>query len=182
MSLFEGFETMRLVKTGPSLRERLERRIAAVHRNAVVACLRRFRQQLERDMEPEPWTTLEAPMVLLLSDVCDTLALDEEERATVLGQQGEQALAEILETCPVIRSRVPVSERQAKALAHVREHGTINLGAYREICPCWPDETSRLDLANLAARGLLTKNGDKKGTHYTLASLAADWLTFCPSQ
>ena len=64
-------------------------------------------------MDPEPWTTLEAPMVLLLSDVCDTLALDEEERATVLGQQGEQALAEILETCPVIRSRVSVSERQA---------------------------------------------------------------------
>lgn len=81
MSLFEGFETMRLVKIGPSLRERLERRIAAVHRNTVVARLRRFRQQLERDMEPEPWTTLEAPMVLLLSDVCDTLALDEEERA-----------------------------------------------------------------------------------------------------
>jgi hypothetical protein len=54
MSLFEGFETMRLVKTGPSLRERLERRIAAVHRNAVVARLRHFRQQLERDMEPEP--------------------------------------------------------------------------------------------------------------------------------
>lgn len=100
----------------------------------------------------------------------------------MLGQQGEQALAEILETCPVIRSRIPVSERQAKALAHVREHGTINLSAYREICPCWSDETSRLDLANLAARGLLTKNGDKKGTHYTLASLAADWLTFYPSQ
>jgi hypothetical protein len=37
-------------------------------------------------------------------------------------------------------------------------------------------------LEAVEARGLLTKNGDKKGTHYTLASLAADWLTFCPSQ
>jgi hypothetical protein len=80
-SLFEGFSTIRLVKVGPNWRERLERRIAVVHHNAVVARLGRFRRRLEHDMEPEPWTALEAPMPLLLFDVCDALRLNEEERA-----------------------------------------------------------------------------------------------------
>ena len=169
MSLLQGFDKMRLVKTGPSLLERIERWVAGWHHRIGVARLRRFRLQMERDMEPEPWTALEAPMVLLLSDVCDALALNDDERAVVLGQQGEQALAEISKTCPVIQSRTLISERQAKVLAHVREHGTINLSAYREMCSCWSDETLRLDLAKLVAQGLLVKRGAKKGTHYTFA-------------
>jgi len=167
MSLLQGFETMRLVRIGPSLRERVERQIAEWHHRVVVARLRHFRQQLERDMEPELWITLEAPMVLLLSDVCEALSLNEEERATILGQLGKQALAEILETGSVTRPKVPVNDRQAKALAHMRKHGAITLSAYRVICPYWSDETLRLDLANLVARGLLVKNGAKRGTHYT---------------
>jgi hypothetical protein len=169
MSLFEGFETMRLVRAGPGLRQRVERRIAAVHHKAVIARLRKFREQLERDMAPEPWTALEAPMVLLLSDVCDALGLIEEERAAILGQEGVGALADELETRPRFEAGISINDRQAKALDCVRKHGKINLSAYRAICPFWSDETLRLDLADLVARGLLVKNGAKRGTYYKLA-------------
>jgi hypothetical protein len=166
MSLLQGFETMRLVKVGPSLRERLERWIAEQHHKAVIDRLRRFREGLERDMQPESWTDLEAPMVLLLADVCDALGLSEGERATILGTEGVLALTENLETKvrPVSGPRLPMSERQAKALAFAREHEMIDLGTYRALCPYWSDETLRLDLASLVRRGLLTRNGA-----YTLA-------------
>jgi len=172
MSLFEEFKTMRLVKVGPSLRERVERRIAAGHHNAVVAKLRRFREGLGHDMAPEPWTALEAPMPLIVADLCDALGLDEKERATVLGAEGVLALADTLEASvrPVPSPRLPMNERQAKALRYVREHGMLTMGTYRAICPHWSDETLRLDLANLVARGLLVKNGAKKGTYYTTAA------------
>ena len=75
MSLLQGFETMRLVKVGPSLKERLERWIAQQHLEAVIDRLRCLREGLESDMKPEPWTALEAPMVLLLADVCDALRM-----------------------------------------------------------------------------------------------------------
>lgn len=171
MSLLQGFETMRLVKVGPSLRERLERWIAEQHHKTVIDRLRRFREGLERDMQPESWTELEAPMVLLLADVCDALGLSEGERATILGTEGVLALAENLETRirPVPSPRLPMNERQAKALAFVREEGMITMSTYRSICPWFADETLRLDLANLVARGLLVKNGVNKGTYYTLA-------------
>jgi hypothetical protein len=57
MSLFQGFETMRLVKVGPSWREQLEEKIA---RRWVLARLVDFRRQLAQDMEPEPWIELGA--------------------------------------------------------------------------------------------------------------------------
>ena len=172
MSLLEGFNKIRLVKVGPSLRERLERRVAAAHHRAVVARLRRFREGLEREMEPEQWTALEAPMPLIVADLCDALGLDEAERAQVLGAEGVMALADMLETRirPIPSPRLPMNERQAKALRYVREHGMLTMGTYRAICPHWSDETLRLDLANLVRRGLLTKNGARKGTYYTTAA------------
>jgi hypothetical protein len=172
MSLLEGFKAVRPIRVGSSLRERLERRIAAVHHRTVIGQLRRFREGLERDMKPEPWIDLEAPMVLLLSDLCNALGLDDNERARVLGAEGVLALADILEVSvqPVLQPRLPLNERQVKALAYVRKHGTITMHVYRRICPHWSDETLRLDLSNLVKRGLLTKNGAKRGTAYTLVS------------
>lgn len=170
MSVTRHLSGMKVVKVGPSLRERLERWVAGVHHVTVVGHLQRFREELEREMEPEPWTHLEAPMVLLLSDVCDALALSADERSIILGQQGERALAEVLETRVTPRSHGSPRERQAKALAHVQEHGKINMSAYRQLCPGLSDETLRLDLVNLVRRGLLVKNGAKRGTHYTLAT------------
>jgi predicted HTH transcriptional regulator len=167
-SLFEGFTTMRLVRVAPSLRERLERRIAAMHHKAVVGRLRRFREGLEDQMTPEDWTTLEAPMVTLLSDVCDALALTGAECAAVLGKAGERTLAEILESRPVPRSHALLNERQVQALHFVRQHRRITNRQYSALCPDVSAETLRLDLADLAARGLLVKNGRKKGTHYIL--------------
>lgn len=168
MSLLDGFNKMQLVKIGPSLMERIERWIAAVHHKAVVSRLRRFREGLERDMEPEPRTVLDAPMPLIIADLCDALGLDERERATVLGAEGVLALADTLETAvrPVPSPRLPMNERQAKALRYVREHGEISMGVYRQICPHWSEETLRLDLVNPVRRGLLIKNGSKRGTHY----------------
>jgi predicted HTH transcriptional regulator len=110
-------------------------------------------------------------MPLILSDVCDALGLDDGERATVLGATGVQVLTETLETSirTVPSSLPPMNDRQVKALRHVREHGRISIGAYRQICPNWSDETLRRDLVDLAEQGLLTKNGAKRGTHYVLA-------------
>ncbi len=172
MSFFEQFQFLHLVKTGLSLRERLERGVAAAYHNAVIARLQRFRENLEHEVWPEPWTVLEAPMALLLSDVCEALGLDEQERASVLGVEGVLALADALEerVRPIPSPRIPMNERQAKALRYVREHGMLDLRTYREICPFWSDETLRLDLADLVARGLLTKNGQNRGTCYVLAS------------
>ena len=62
-----------------------------------------------------------------------------------------------------------INERQAKALRYAREHGELDLGIYRELCPFWSDETLRLDLAGLVARGLLVKSGHNRGTCYMLA-------------
>lgn len=61
-----------------------------------------------------------------------------------------------------------VSERQAKALAYVDEHGRITNREYREICPDLSAETLRLDLADLVDKGILLKIGAKKGTYYIL--------------
>lgn len=170
MSLPQSFNSTHPVQTRPSPREQIGQGMAAQQRRTVVCQLQRFRERLEREMEPEPWTALRAPMVLLLSDICDTLGLEEEDRLTVLGPEGQQALADILGERPVV-SRLPAffNERQVKALAHVRGHGAINLGVYRQLCPHWSAETLRRDLADLVARGLLVKNGHKKGTYYTPA-------------
>ena len=169
MSISQSLSKMRVVKAGPSLRERLERLIAGRHHKAVVTRLRRFRQELQNDMEPEPWTALEAPMVLLLSDVCEALTLTRDERAAILGQEGERALADVLETQFTPRP-AGLNERQVKALAHAQRRGTINISAYRQLCPGLSDETLRLDLVSLVTRGLLVKNGRKRGTFYTVAA------------
>ena len=49
MSLLEGFETMRLIKVGPSLKERLERWVAEQHHKAVIDRLRSLREGVERE-------------------------------------------------------------------------------------------------------------------------------------
>ena len=168
MSLLQGSDTMRLVRTGPSLRERVEQRIATIQHEAVAACLRRFREELECDTQPEPWAMIEIPMVLVLSDMCEVLGLTEDERAEVLGREGLVALHRELALRPTLLAGT-LNERQMAALACVRKHGEITLSTYRAICPHWSDETLRLDLADMVERELLVKNGSKKGTNYTLA-------------
>jgi hypothetical protein len=169
MSHFETINTIKLVRTRPSLRQTIERWIAAAHHQAVVSRLRRFRERLEVDMAPERWMVLEAPTVVILADACNALALTEEERATILGPDGERALAEFLETRPVPSPYAQLNERQTKALGHVRRHGSITNGEYQELCPDVSSETLRLDLSEMASRRLLVKNGRNKGTRYEAA-------------
>ncbi len=165
-SHFETINTMKLIRTRPSLRQTLERWIAAAHHQAVVSRLRRFRERLEVDMAPERWTALEVPTVVILADACNALALTEEERATILGSDGERALAEILESRPVPSPYARLNERQTQALGHVRQYGSITNGELQELCPEVSSETLRLDLADLVDRRLLLKNGRNKGTRY----------------
>ena len=61
-----------------------------------------------------------------------------------------------------------MNERQVKALAYVRENGSITNSEYRRICPHVSAETLRLDLVDLVDKGLLLKIGSKKGTNYIL--------------
>lgn len=61
-----------------------------------------------------------------------------------------------------------MNERQLKALEFVQQHGAITNGDYRQLCPHVGAETLRLDLADMVARGVLLKIGDKRGTRYIL--------------
>lgn len=61
-----------------------------------------------------------------------------------------------------------MNERQMRAIAHIREHGSITNRDYRELCPDVSPETLRLDLNDLVNRGLLLRIGANKGTYYIL--------------
>lgn len=69
---------------------------------------------------------------------------------------------------PIPRWETQMNERQARAVAYVREHGSITNREYREQCPDVTPETLRLDLNDLVDRGLLLRIGAKKGTYYIL--------------
>jgi predicted HTH transcriptional regulator len=150
-------EQMKLVKTGPGLAEKLEH-------EKLVKRLREFRKSLEADMAPEPLAALTVSAVVLLSDVCAALGLDENRTAQVLGAEGMATLA-----CEVAIMQKTINHRQIAALACTREHGRIRLSEFRAICPHWSDETLRLDLVDLVKRGMLSKKGNKRGAHYILA-------------
>ncbi len=61
-----------------------------------------------------------------------------------------------------------MNERQTRALAYIRENGSITSREYQQLCPSVSAETLRRDLADLVERGLLLKIGSKKGTNYIL--------------
>lgn len=58
--------------------------------------------------------------------------------------------------------------RQEKAINYLLVHKRITSGSYQEICPEVHAETLRRDLADLVARGVLMKIGDKRATYYIL--------------
>ncbi len=61
-----------------------------------------------------------------------------------------------------------VNGRQARALAYVRERGSITNREYRQLCEEVSPETLRLDLVDLVEKGMLLKIGSKKGTYYII--------------
>lgn len=62
-------------------------------------CIRlwQFRLTLEGQAK-QPATGIEAPVTLLLSDLCVFAGLSEEQHARVLGQEGVEHVEEVLET------------------------------------------------------------------------------------
>ena len=160
----DGYE-MTMVRTGPSLRERAEQFVAGKHHQVVMNRLRHFREELETGMEPEPWTALEAPAVTLLADVCDALHLTSEEKAEVLGADGQQAQDNIL--AEHIQLPKQLNPRQVQALAEAQQRGHITNSDLRGVFPDVTAETVRLDLVDLVQRGLLRRQGRCRGTIYT---------------
>ncbi len=61
-----------------------------------------------------------------------------------------------------------MNERQLKVLSYIQEHGRVTNREYRTLCPDVSAETLRLDLVDLAERGILLKIGAKRGTYYIL--------------
>jgi len=139
--------------------------------NGLVLELMRYRKQLESDMLPEVWTKLEAPVYVILSDICKTLGLSSADTASVLGVDATLQMLSMLEVriYPVPCKGEPLCTRQTKAYIFVRQEGMINLATYRALCPFWSDETLRLDLQGMVNCGILVKHGKCKGTYYTLA-------------
>jgi len=157
---------MQLVKVGPSLRERAEQFVARQHHHTVVNRLRCFREELEAGMEPESWTTLEAPAVTFLADICDALRLTVNEKAEVLGAEGQKVQDCIL--AEEIQPQKRLNERQKQALAEAQQRGHITNGDLRRVYPEVTAETLRLDLVDLVERGFLQRQGRCRGTVYTL--------------
>jgi ATP-dependent DNA helicase RecG len=63
---------------------------------------------------------------------------------------------------------ITVTERQARALQYVRDHGRITNRDYQTLCPDVTPETLRTDLGDLVEKGVLMRVGEKKGTYYIL--------------
>jgi ATP-dependent DNA helicase RecG len=61
-----------------------------------------------------------------------------------------------------------VNIRQARAIAYVRERGSITNREFRHLCSDVSPETLRLDLSDLVDKNILLKIGSKKGTYYII--------------
>ena len=77
-------------------------------------------------------------------------------------------LRNVQERPPLPEWEGDMNERQLKAINYVQQQGSITNREYRELCPHVSPETLRLDLSDLATRGILLKIGDKRGTYYIL--------------
>ncbi len=65
---------------------------------------------------------------------------------------------------------ITITERQARALQYVRDHGRITNRDYQMLCPDVTPETLRIDLGDLVEKDVLMRVGEKKGTYYILKS------------
>lgn len=66
------------------------------------------------------------------------------------------------------RGAQSMNERQARALAYVRQNGSITNREYQRLFEDVSSETLRRDLVDLVERGHLLKIGSNKGTYYIL--------------
>ncbi len=61
-----------------------------------------------------------------------------------------------------------LNQRQEQALAYLAKRRRITNREYAELCPDVHAETLRRDMADLVAKGILIKVGDKRATYYIL--------------
>jgi ATP-dependent DNA helicase RecG len=61
-----------------------------------------------------------------------------------------------------------LNPRQQRALEFLAREGTITNRQYQELCPDVHSETLRRDLADLVARELIMRLGEKRGSYYVL--------------
>jgi len=66
------------------------------------------------------------------------------------------------------RTQTAQQERWQKMLAYLKANGQITNREYQELCPDVNPETLRRDFADLTARGVILRIGDKRGTYYIL--------------
>jgi len=64
--------------------------------------------------------------------------------------------------------RLGLTERQERALAYLVERGRITNREFQDLCSDVSAETIRRDLADLVAKDLLLRIGDKRATYYIL--------------
>ncbi len=67
---------------------------------------------------------------------------------------------------------VGLNQRQQQALDYLHRCGRITNREFQELAPDVHPETIRRDLADLVARGILLKVGDRRGTYYILKQTA----------
>jgi ATP-dependent DNA helicase RecG len=67
-----------------------------------------------------------------------------------------------------IYSEMDLNPRQVMALSFLARHKRITNRDYQELSPDVHAETLRRDLADLVAKGVLIKVGDKRATYYIL--------------
>ncbi len=65
-----------------------------------------------------------------------------------------------------------VNQRQQQALDYLNRNGRITNREFQELAPDVHPETIRRDLADLVARGIVLKVGDRRGTYYILKQAA----------
>jgi ATP-dependent DNA helicase RecG len=82
------------------------------------------------------------------------------------GQPGVNSTGRLTDLSAYIA--LDLNNRQRLALAQLAEHRRITSHEYQALCPDVHAETLRRDLADLVARGILIKVGDKKSTYYIL--------------
>ncbi|MEA1925151.1 MAG: ATP-binding protein [Candidatus Altiarchaeota archaeon] len=68
---------------------------------------------------------------------------------------------------------IELNERQKQAVEYLRKHRRITNRDYRRLFPGISPETARLDLKNLIEKGIIEKQGIKKGAYYILGSNAS---------
>lgn len=87
-------------------------------------------------------------------------------RVTLYGLEQAEKAAELPD---LTRYRdLELNPRQRQVLSYLSTHRRIGSREYQELCPEFHPETLRRDLADLVARAVLIKVGDKRATYYIL--------------